>query len=348
MKALAVVAHPDDETIFFGGYLLKHPHYEWTIVSVTYTADSARGTEFLEACSRYRAKGILLGHKDGLNHEIEGLEADLENLKVQNFDLIFSHNEQGEYGHFQHQLVHRAVKSVFPFAYAFGYNSQADLQIQLNTFELGKKRKILKECYPSQSQKWALQLFDLSQEKLITPNFQSSAVEEAFLGKNDFWDYGSSAYEIARHAQIVQATQETGAKTILEIGCHEGILTKALSAVLGVTALERSEVATARAKAAAPLAEIVSCDLAKIPVNHSIYRRLEEKEFDAVLCAEVLYYLPNFEVQLERLIRGPQWFICQHSSKFHSRVEAFFLKQGAKIVKSARASSLGLGVYRLR
>lgn len=46
MKALVVVAHPDDEIIFLGGYMLKNPEWNWTVVSVTHSLDSVRGLIF--------------------------------------------------------------------------------------------------------------------------------------------------------------------------------------------------------------------------------------------------------------------------------------------------------------
>ena len=64
MRAVALVAHPDDCVIFAWPFIEAHPEFEWTIVYLTYTFSDPRAREI----SAYWAKrGIVvsfLGMKD--------------------------------------------------------------------------------------------------------------------------------------------------------------------------------------------------------------------------------------------------------------------------------------------
>ena len=45
LKALCVVAHPDDCVIFAWPFIEAHPEFEWTIVYLTYTFFDSRAKE---------------------------------------------------------------------------------------------------------------------------------------------------------------------------------------------------------------------------------------------------------------------------------------------------------------
>jgi len=48
-RAAVVVAHPDDETLWCGGYILTHPEFLWRIVTLCRAADPDRGPRFRRA-----------------------------------------------------------------------------------------------------------------------------------------------------------------------------------------------------------------------------------------------------------------------------------------------------------
>jgi len=45
-RAAVVVAHPDDETLWCGGYVLTHPEFLWRIVTLCRAADPNRAPRF--------------------------------------------------------------------------------------------------------------------------------------------------------------------------------------------------------------------------------------------------------------------------------------------------------------
>ena len=118
MKALCIVAHPDDCVIFAYSYIYNHPELNWTICYLTYTADSARGQEFSKFWSARNIKTMFLGFLDDytdqktqkLNFWSES-DAKSECWNVaKNFDIVLTHDAQGDYGHIHHCVVHNSVK----------------------------------------------------------------------------------------------------------------------------------------------------------------------------------------------------------------------------------------------
>lgn len=116
MKAMAVVAHPDDCVIFAYSYIYNHPEYSWTICYLTYTDDHPRAKEFCTFWKKRNISVVFLGFKEQWNHE-KNCPGDLDVVEVKKAiqkiiadqDLILSHNSKGEYGHPHHVMVHHSV-----------------------------------------------------------------------------------------------------------------------------------------------------------------------------------------------------------------------------------------------
>ena len=128
MKAVCVVAHPDDCIIFGYGFIYNHPEYTWDIVYVTNKKDEDRGKEIKSFWERRGVNTFFLEYEDRvedhfINHRISfntvKAEQDIQNI-VQGYDLILTHNKDGEYGHIHHKFTHKCLtkfKNVVTFNY---------------------------------------------------------------------------------------------------------------------------------------------------------------------------------------------------------------------------------------
>lgn len=116
MKAMAMVAHPDDCVIFAYSYMHNHPEYSWTVCYLTYNETDPRGQEFAEFWRRRNISVKFLGHADVWNLKkncpgdinVEQATQDIQQA-IQDQDLVLTHNSTGEYGHPHHIIVHRAT-----------------------------------------------------------------------------------------------------------------------------------------------------------------------------------------------------------------------------------------------
>lgn len=113
MKAMAMVAHPDDCVIFAYSYIHNHPEYSWTVCYLTYNPDDARSKEFVDFWSKRGIATKFLGFKDNWNdteNRPGDINDELARLAIQQAladqDLVLTHNSQGDYGHPHHVLVH--------------------------------------------------------------------------------------------------------------------------------------------------------------------------------------------------------------------------------------------------
>jgi len=109
-----IVAHPDDETLWAGGTILNHPSISWFIVCLSRGTDSDRAPRFYNALKILKSEGVMGNLDDG--PEQKPLDEDdvqqtiLDLLPPQHFDLIISHNPNGEYTrHLRHEETGIAV-----------------------------------------------------------------------------------------------------------------------------------------------------------------------------------------------------------------------------------------------
>jgi LmbE family N-acetylglucosaminyl deacetylase len=176
---LVIVAHPDDETIWMGGTLLKiktkndiKHNVNLTIISLCRKNDRDRAPKFSKVCSML---GVVEYHMSDLDDCEEGYYKEITSqaiierifeftkLNGKKYDRVYTHGENGEYRHIRHMQVHKAVcemldkklllaKQVFFFSYEkIGQdcivNKNADKLIKLEKPYLKMKKMLIEDVY---------------------------------------------------------------------------------------------------------------------------------------------------------------------------------------------------------
>src|ERR1041384_7586000 len=122
-RALVIVAHPDDEAIFFFSTIkrLIKAKYAVSILCATGRFDnvsitSKRVSEFKKSCELLGVDGHLLGM---LDRRLKALSASDLRGYLQSFandpsvSVVYTHNPWGDYGHLHHSSVSLATHEVF-------------------------------------------------------------------------------------------------------------------------------------------------------------------------------------------------------------------------------------------
>src|SRR6202795_4736136 len=94
-RAAVVVAHPDDETLWCGGYILTHPEFLWRIVTLCRAVDPDRAPKFRRVLQRLGAEGEMADLDDGPDQSALPVEQVHETtarlLAGTSYDLILTH-----------------------------------------------------------------------------------------------------------------------------------------------------------------------------------------------------------------------------------------------------------------
>jgi LmbE family N-acetylglucosaminyl deacetylase len=100
-RAAVVVAHPDDETLWCGGYILTHPEFLWRIVTLCRASDPDRAPRFRRVLQRLGAEGEMADLDDGPDQAplpVGRVQETIARLLAgTNYNLVLTHGPMGEY-----------------------------------------------------------------------------------------------------------------------------------------------------------------------------------------------------------------------------------------------------------
>lgn len=151
---LLVVAHPDDETIFFGGLVQKKRDLPWHLICVTDGNADGRGFERKEELKEAtKILGIKsLEHWNYIDKFPDRLPVEEITKKLCSLPSpkeIYTHGPLGEYGHPHHQDVCLATHRAFPQKkiYSPAWNVIPSEVIQLTAKQFAKKTYAFAEIY---------------------------------------------------------------------------------------------------------------------------------------------------------------------------------------------------------
>jgi LmbE family N-acetylglucosaminyl deacetylase len=158
---LFIVAHPDDESIFFGASIRKHllagDPVEIACVTGWFGDEETtrvRRAEFRAACAAWRARSAMLNLPDCQGPFPAGwAEAALAGgFSADRYERIYTHGVWGEYGHPHHRQVCAAVHRVFASdIHSLAGPLEPVQSKRLSLEELNGKRAFIAHNYPSQA-----------------------------------------------------------------------------------------------------------------------------------------------------------------------------------------------------
>lgn len=293
MKSLVVVAHPDDETLWFSSVLLRgRPD----VVCVTSGRDK-EDRKYRKKAFKHVMKIMGIENYEFLDHpdqrkrlDLIKLEKDLNKFTSERYDRVFSHGPFGEtYNHLHHQDVSYIVNMLFGNVFSTAWNIFPDQVNMLTREEFNLKKYLLGTVYAKEYD-LLMDAYELSSvEKFV--NLSKAAIEIYYWGignfgdnherlgmkYEDFWGFKNSPYEIDRHAAIVSLAKKSHARRIIEYGACEGVLTRKLSSFARVDCVEKASVYQKRLKNA----------------GFRVIAKPDTSSYDLAVIAAFLEYLEN-------------------------------------------------------
>ena len=148
------------------------------------------------------------------------------------------------------------------------------------------------------------------------PGTPPEAFEALYARRPDPWGVLASPLADRRYLALVEVVgQSSPCRSILDVGCGEGALTRYLvGCATEVVGIDASPTAITRARRLVPRATFHSCTLEAFSAG---------RVFDVVLAVEVLYYVKSIDVAIERLLTLGRSVIISYTNRERRRLEPY-------------------------
>jgi LmbE family N-acetylglucosaminyl deacetylase len=205
-RAAVVVAHPDDETLWCGGYILAHPEIDWRIVTLCRASDPDRAPKFRRVLEQLGAAGEMADLDDEpvqVPLPIKLIEKTITRLLSGNsYSMILTHGPRGEYTrHRRHEECCRSVVDLWQsggiatnhlwlFAYEDGGHAymprvrdDADRRDMLPENVWLEKRRLITDVYGYGPESWEAQATSHEEGFWCFDSAQAAAKRTAIRGE---------------------------------------------------------------------------------------------------------------------------------------------------------------------
>lgn len=155
-----------------------------------------------------------------------------------------------------------------------------------------------------------------------------SSLDRLFRSRPDPWSFEADAYNAMRFDEIADVIRRVPHRSILDVGCAEGHLTRRLCGLSeSVVAIEVSPTAADRARKFAAPARVIQTSLDEAQF---------EQRFDLVVCTETIYYPSDPVAAIRKLNALGEFVLVAYTSYERDRLDRLFARIPALYRASCR------------
>lgn len=141
---LLIVAHPDDELIFFGNWL-KENRNSTKVVCVTGGNDDIRKSEFMKSMNQLKIREYEIWEFDSESEQFFNdyyeIHRGIFSLRDNKWKCVVTHSEYGEYGRLHHIELNKIVTSIFRDFPLYVYSiDNTKHEININLYDVYKSQ----------------------------------------------------------------------------------------------------------------------------------------------------------------------------------------------------------------
>jgi len=201
-QAAVVVAHPDDETLWCGGFILTHPEFLWRVVTLCRAGDPDRAPKFRRVLQRLGADGAMADLDDGPDQAPLPVEQVQETtarlLAGTSYNLILTHGPNGEYT--RHRRHAECCQTVVELWRSGGIDTR---RLWLFAYEDGNLAYLPRVCDDADRRDMLTEGVWLEKHRLITDlyGFRPDSWEARTTPREEgFWCFDSAQAAVKRAA----------------------------------------------------------------------------------------------------------------------------------------------------